>query len=139
MNGRTILIVGAIFGFTGVLAGTFGAHGLEPILKQWHGSSDRLPTWEIAVRYQMYHALALLALCGISHHYHGNQKLLGIVGWLFTIGTLIFSGTLYGLVLSGIGILGAITPIGGLLLLAGWLTLTITAFRMQTPSSKRAE
>jgi uncharacterized membrane protein YgdD (TMEM256/DUF423 family) len=87
----------------------------------------RLETWEVAVRYQIYHALALLALGVLASR--GNDHYLGWAAKLFIAGVTIFSGCLYALVLSGVKILGAIVPIGGTCLIAGWILLAIAAWK----------
>lgn len=106
--------VAAVLGATAVAAGAFGAHALVDVL-----TPDRLDTWNTAARYQLIHAVALLALSGFDVRRRGR------VAALWTAGTLIFSGSLYLLCLSGIGVLGAITPIGGVLLIAGWCALAL--------------
>ena len=119
--GRVFLIIAAALGFTGVAAGAFGAHGLKKILEP-----DLLAVFETGVRYQMYHALALgIVACMTS--FAGKRKLLHAAGWLFIAGVVVFSGSLYALALSGIRVLGAITPIGGLAFLGGWLVLIFAA------------
>jgi uncharacterized membrane protein YgdD (TMEM256/DUF423 family) len=85
-----------------------------------------LSVFETGVRYQMYHALAILVVASAMGHF-GNARLLGIAGWLFTAGIVLFSGSLYALALSDIRILGAVTPLGGLLFLAGWGALLVFA------------
>lgn len=104
-----LLRVSALFGLLGVGLGAFGAHGLEKVIDD----PERLATWDTAVFYHLVHAvmLYLIAVGGILRR----------GAWIaMACGVLIFSGSLYVLVLSGIKWLGAITPIGGLLLLAGW-------------------
>lgn len=137
------MIIGCWLGATGVAAGAFGAHGLESYLaKQAQAESTvegvqagdssaqtpqrRLHTFEVAVRYQIYHALALVAvgLVGLATSRRGAANL---AGWLFLIGVAIFSGLLYALVLSGQRWLGAIVPIGGVSLIAGWVALAWAA------------
>jgi uncharacterized membrane protein YgdD (TMEM256/DUF423 family) len=113
---RTFLVSGALLGALAVAAGAFGAHALKDRL-----SPDLASTYELAVRYQMYHALALLAVGVVLARFPGWA--VQVAGWLFLAGTLIFSGTLYLLVLTGTRWLGAITPIGGTALLLGWLAL----------------
>src|SRR5690349_16672825 len=108
---RTFLLVGAVLGFLGVSFGAFGAHALKSRL-----STDMLAVFETAVRYQMYHAFALLIVAAAIGHI-GNARLLVISGWSFVAGTLLFSGSLFALALTGVGVLGAITPIGGLFFL----------------------
>lgn len=118
------LAVGAIFGLLGVGAGAFGAHALADMLQ----ASGREATFETAVRYQMYHALALVAV-SIFQGQAPQSGLLSWSGWLFVVGTLIFSGSLYLLILTGQRWLGAVTPIGGVAFLAGWLLLFLFAWR----------
>ena len=113
---RTFVLWGSLFGFLGVGAGAFGAHVLKARL-----SPAMLETFEVAVRYQMFHALALLAV-GIWLRTEASPALCW-AGWSFVAWVVIFSGSLYLLVLTGIRWLGAITPIGGLALLAGWCCL----------------
>jgi len=108
--------LGSLLGFSGVAFGAFGAHALKGRL-----DAEMLATFEVGVRYQMYHALALLAVGWACTRWPG--ALLIASGWLFVAGTAVFSGSLYALSLSGVRWLGAITPIGGLALLAGWLCL----------------
>jgi uncharacterized membrane protein YgdD (TMEM256/DUF423 family) len=117
---RTFLLIGAIAGFIGVALGAFGAHGLRSRL-----SVDMLAVFETGVRYQMYHALAILIVALALARIDG--WLIRAAGWLFTAGIVMFSGSLYALALSGISVLGAVTPIGGLAFLAGWACLAIAA------------
>jgi uncharacterized membrane protein YgdD (TMEM256/DUF423 family) len=119
---RTFVFVGALMGFVGVGLGAFGAHGLRGRL-----SPDMLAVFETAVRYQMYHALALLAVAAMMSRGAEGRAVL-VAGWSFIAGILIFSGSLYALALTGVTMLGAITPIGGLAFLAGWVALAIAAF-----------
>ena len=101
--------------------GAFGAHALRNRL-----SPDMLAVFETGVRYQMYHAFAILIVAAAIGHF-GNARLLGAAGWSFTAGVVLFSGSLYALALSDVTTLGAITPIGGLLFLLGWALLGIFA------------
>ncbi|MBN1669110.1 MAG: DUF423 domain-containing protein [Anaerolineales bacterium] len=121
---KNFFIIGSILGGIAVATGAFGAHGLKNLV-----SAEALETWDKAVRYQMYHALALLLLAWAISHWPAQARLLGIGGWLFLAGVLLFSGSLYLLVLSGIKWLGAITPLGGVAFVAGWLCLLIAAWR----------
>src|SRR5205814_7397108 len=118
---RTFLLIGAIFGFLGVAFGAFGAHALRSRL-----SPEMLAVFETGVRYQMYHAFAVLIIAAAIGHI-GSARLLVLAGWFFFAGVLLFSGSLYVLALSGMGILGAVTPIGGLLFLIGWACLALFA------------
>ena len=115
---RAFALAGALSAFIAVAAGAFGAHALRARLP-----ADLLAVFETGARYQMYHALALLAVAWASNHWPGTP--LRLAGWLFIGGTLLFSGSLYLLALTGARWLGAITPLGGLLFLAGWAALAI--------------
>lgn len=110
---RRLFAVGAVLAGLGVGLGAFGAHGLEGVLPP----SD-LATFETAVRYQLLHGLALLGLSLASTL--AVRPGLVRAGWIMVGGVAVFSGSLYALVASGVGVLGAVTPIGGLLLLAAW-------------------
>lgn len=118
---RTLIATGAISAFIGVALGAFAAHGLKKRL-----APDMLGVFEIGVRYQLYHALALLGAGAAAARLDSDA--LHAAGWLFVIGTLVFSGSLYVLALSGRKWLGAVTPLGGLALLAGWVCLARAAF-----------
>jgi uncharacterized membrane protein YgdD (TMEM256/DUF423 family) len=117
----TFMLIGSLAGFVGVGAGAFGAHGLRSRL-----SPDMLGIFETAVRYQMYHALALLITAVVVGRV-GDARLLTVAGWSFITGIVLFSGSLYALALTGITGLGAITPIGGLAFLIGWGCLAVFA------------
>ena len=107
---------GAAFMFMSVAAGAFGAHSLKTRL-----SPEMLAVFETGARYQAYHGLALLALAALR----GPDK----AGWCFLAGTVLFSGSLYALALGGPRVLGAVTPLGGLLFLAGWAWVLVESFR----------
>lgn len=119
---RTFALIGGLLGFVAVAAGAFGAHALRGRL-----TPDDLATFETAARYQMFHALALLAAAWAAGRWPGTAA--SAAGWLFLAGTVVFSGSLYLLVLTGQRWLGAVTPLGGLTLLAGWLALAWAAAR----------
>ncbi|MFH0783653.1 MAG: DUF423 domain-containing protein [Pseudomonadota bacterium] len=119
---RIFLIIGALSAFTGVAAGAFGAHGLKSRL-----SPEMLLVFEVGVRYQMYHAFALLMSAWMVSKWPSSLITTG--GWLFVVGTLLFSGSLYLLSMSGIRWLGAITPLGGLAFLAGWICIAWGVWR----------
>lgn len=108
--------LGAVFAFLGVMLGAFGAHALRSKLEP-----RMLEVFETGVRYQMYHAFALMATAWAISQWPGGPN--QIAGWFFVAGIVVFSGSLYGLTLSGMRGLGAITPLGGLMFLAGWLCL----------------
>lgn len=113
---RFFLSCGAIAGFLAVALGAFAAHALRNRV-----APDLLAIFETGVRYQMYHALALVTVGLLSER--NPQPALRVAGWAFVTGTILFSGSLYALALSGVRVLGAITPIGGVALLVGWLAL----------------
>lgn len=113
---RTFALWGAVFALIAVALGAFGAHALESRVEP-----RDIEIWETAVRYQMWHALALLVLAALTTRWPGGGTVLA--GWSFVAGILIFSGSLYALVGTGIRGLGAITPIGGLAFLLGWAAL----------------
>ena len=119
---RVFFALGSASALVAVAAGAFGAHGLRARL-----TPDLLAVFETETRYQMYHALALLAVAWATTRWPGPWPLRA--GWLFAIGTVIFSGSLYALALSGIRWLGAITPLGGAAFLAGWACLLLGALR----------
>jgi uncharacterized membrane protein YgdD (TMEM256/DUF423 family) len=117
---RLFTTIGALSGAMGVAAGAFGAHALrarvEPRL---------LEVFETGARYQLYHALALLAVAWASSRWPGT--LTTAAGWLFVAGTVLFSGSLYAMTLTGVRALGAITPLGGVAFIAGWVCLAVAA------------
>jgi uncharacterized membrane protein YgdD (TMEM256/DUF423 family) len=115
---RAFALAGALSAFIAVAAGAFGAHALRARL-----APDLLTAFETGARYQMYHALALFAVAWAVNHWPGVP--VRAAGWLFIGGTLLFSGSLYLLALTGTRWLGAVTPLGGLLLLAGWTALVV--------------
>ena len=119
---KYFFLAGAILAGLAVVFGAFGAHMLESKV-----SASRLSTFETGVQYQMYHALALLIVGYISMSHPG---LLNSAGYCFLAGTIIFSGSLYLLVLTDTGWLGAITPIGGVLFILGWVFLAIKSFQL---------
>jgi uncharacterized membrane protein YgdD (TMEM256/DUF423 family) len=122
MNGTTWIRIGTAFGFLGVAMGAFGAHGFKDRLT----SLGTAGNFETAAQYQMYHALALLAV-GLVGSFSRGSTTLSVAGWSFSLGILIFSGSLYILSLSGLKWLGAITPIGGVAFLVGWAALAVAA------------
>ena len=114
--------LGCVVAALAVAIGAFGAHGLAARV-----SEQDLATFEIGVRYHMYHALALLAVGWAQTRWEGPA--IQVAGWLFVAGIVVFSGSLYVLVLTGQRWLGAITPIGGVALIAGWAVLAWATFR----------
>ena len=122
---RIFLSVGGLSGCLAVAAGAFGAHALRDRL-----SADLLDVFQTGASYQMYHALALLAVGILLPRFSiGGSPWLNAAGWLFLAGTLLFSGSLYALALSGARWLGAITPLGGVAFLLGWLALAFGVWR----------
>ena len=119
---RTFLLIGALAGVVGVALGAFAAHGLRGRL-----SPEMLAVFETGVRYHMYHALALLLTSALMGRVAG--RLIVAAGWFFTAGIVLFSGSLYLLATTGLTILGAITPIGGVAFLLGWACLAIASVR----------
>ena len=119
---RLFVFAGAVSAFVSVAAGAFGAHALRARL-----APDLLAAFETGARYQMYHALALLVVAWAAGRWPG--PLVAWSGGLFLAGTLLFSGSLYALALTGARWLGAVTPLGGLCFLAGWLSLALAARR----------
>lgn len=130
MNGALWIGCGATFGFIGVVLGAFGAHALKGRL-----DPSLLAVWQTAVVYQFHHALALLAVGLLLRGTQAPLPLLNAAGLLFSGGILLFSGSLYALCLSGVRVLGAITPLGGLLFLAGWACLFWAAWRLGLASA----
>jgi uncharacterized membrane protein YgdD (TMEM256/DUF423 family) len=117
-------VLGAALAALSVVFGAFGAHGLEKHLQD----AKLLATFETAARYQFYHALGLILVFILSQYGLAN-KWLNIGGWLMIFGTLLFSGSLYCYVLTGIKIFAMITPIGGLLMILAWLAIVISAVK----------
>ena len=122
MSQQIFIITGALFGMLAILFGAFGAHALKKIL-----SEDQLKSFETGVKYQMYHAIVLLVL-GFNFEFSTSAMY-----WCFTLGILLFSFSIYGLVLSDakgkkLRFLGPITPIGGLLFVVGWLLIVLRAW-----------
>jgi uncharacterized membrane protein YgdD (TMEM256/DUF423 family) len=114
---RLFFVLGGLSAGSAVALGAFGAHALKARL-----SPDVLAAYETGVRYQMFHALALMAVAWAGTRWP-NSAAITASGWLFVAGTLLFSGSLYALSLSGVRGLGAVTPIGGLAWLLGWVAL----------------
>jgi uncharacterized membrane protein YgdD (TMEM256/DUF423 family) len=128
MNQNTTLLFATFLGATAVALGAFGAHALKPTLS----ALGTTQTFELASRYHFYHALALLG-CGIMMHYLPSTTF-QYAALFFVIGIVFFSGSLYAMSLLKYRWLGPITPIGGVFLIAGWVTLFIGVFKARTPS-----
>jgi uncharacterized membrane protein YgdD (TMEM256/DUF423 family) len=123
MNQRTTLASGILMAGLGVCVGAFGAHALKDILE----SAGRTHTFELAVRYQFYHAFALL-ITGLLMMHFPSKKLV-YASWSFLTGILFFSGSLYALCFTGVTVLGAVTPLGGLFFIAGWILLLLSIIK----------
>ena len=119
---RTFALIGSLLAMVAVVFGAFGAHALRGRL-----SPEDLVTFETGVRYQMYHALALLAVAWAASRWPSGATT--AAGWLFVLGIVVFSGSLYLLVLTGQRWLGAVTPLGGLAMIGGWASLAWAIFR----------
>jgi len=119
---RTFLAAAAISAAISVAAGAFGAHALKARLSQ-----DLLAIFETGARYQMYHAMGLAFAAWTASRSGGAAA--AWAGWLFLAGTLLFSGSLYALALTGVRALGAVTPFGGVAFIAGWIALAVAALR----------
>ena len=115
------IAIGALFGLLAVALGAFGAHALRSRL-----AAEQLAVFQTGVQYQMYHALALIGV-GVWLKMQPGRGLLTSAGWLFVVGIVLFSGSLYILTLSGQRKFGAITPLGGLAMMVGWLLVLVSA------------
>ncbi len=118
--GLALFRTGAALGFSAVALGAFGTHALRDRL-----SEELMRVWQTGTQYQLAHAL-VVCLCGWISNCTGSKRI-EAAGWFFAVGVLLFSGSLYTLSLSGIRALGAITPLGGLALLIGWLILAFSS------------
>ena len=119
---RTWFVCGSALAFFSTAFGAFGAHSLRGRL-----TADALAVFETGVRYQMYHALALFAVAYAAQRWGGS--FVTASGWLFVAGIVLFSGSLYVLSITGIRVLGAVTPFGGVCFLGGWACLVVAAWR----------
>lgn len=138
MNAKTWLVLGASLGALGVAAGTFGVHYLPKYLEAAGAIAaiaERQQWWETGVRYQMYHALALLGVAWVADR--RKTLLPGLAGMAMFAGTIIFSGCLYALGLTGVRVIGAIVPIGGVLFIAGWTLLAFAGIGLVEESQQK--
>jgi len=119
---RFLLVAGAVSAFVAVALGAFAAHGLKATLP-----ADLLAVFEVGVRYQMYHALGLIGVGCLLTRY--PSRLLAASGMLFLVGTLVFSGSLYVLAMTGLRALGIVTPFGGAAFLCGWACFALALWR----------
>jgi uncharacterized membrane protein YgdD (TMEM256/DUF423 family) len=124
MFSRWVLSAGAGFALLAVVLGAFAAHGLKAVL-----DAHQLALFETASRYQMYHALALLVVGVMLTNPQFSRSLLKIAAFAFILGIILFSGSLYLLALVGVSWLGAITPLGGIAFLSGWLLMMVAALK----------
>lgn len=122
---KKFIVTGALHGFLAVALGAFGAHALKDVVDEYG-----LSIWETAVQYQMFHATGLLVIgLLMSSKLLGEVKQLKLAGIFFNLGIVFFAGSLYVLAVSGIKVLGAITPIGGVLFLVGWVLIIVSALK----------
>lgn len=144
MTGNGWMATGALSAGIAVICGAFAAHGLDKTLAEKYAGQTRVVTGEeipasrkylgdfrTAAEYQMYHALGMLAVGALLMSNASTAA--NVAGWSFLIGTLLFSGSLYALVLTGVTKLGMITPIGGLLFIIGWAALAMAALKSASP------
>ncbi len=124
VNARLLMSIAATYGLVAVLLGAFAAHGLKEVL-----SASSLASWQTGVTYQMTHALVLLVI-GLWLR-QGGSNLVKVAGVLFAIGVLVFSGSIYALVLLQVSWLGLVTPLGGLCLIAGWGCMLVAAVQSE--------
>lgn len=120
---KIFVVLGSLSALLGVGLGAFGAHGLKARVEP-----EMLAVWETGVLYHLIHALGLV-LIGILCHLLPDAPLIRVAGWMLVTGTLLFSGSLYILVLSNVRILGMITPLGGIAFIVGWLLLALAVLR----------
>ena len=119
---KPLLIAGILLGGSGVVLGAFGAHGLETAL-----TADQLDSWKTGVLYQLFHAVVILLVA----HWAKSETSAWLLraGWLLVGGVILFSGSIYGLLLTGMSWLGPVTPLGGVAFVAGWAALLWTAIK----------
>ncbi len=125
---RIFLILSGVFGFLGVALGAFGAHALRAYLEKLPDGAKRAEWWETASRYHLIHALAIAVAAYLAARAPGGAST--AAGYCFAGGILLFSGSLYTMTLTGIRVLGAVTPFGGLLMMAGWIAVMIAALQL---------
>lgn len=128
---RLLMVLAASLGFLGVALGAFGAHGVKKLLEGADDAAQRLGWWETASKYHLIHALAIGLTAVLAAHVEGAAP--KAAGWLFAAGVLVFSGSLYAMTLTNVKLLGMVTPIGGLLLLAAWALVAYSALKLGRP------
>lgn len=129
---RLFVVLSGLLGFSAVALGAFGAHGLRSRLESLPDGVKRLEWWNTAAHYHLTHALALALAAWLVHRGAGASAV--VAGWSFIAGVLLFSGSLYLMTITGQTKLGAITPLGGLLLLAGWGAVVTAGWRLSSGS-----
>jgi len=129
---RIFVILSGLLGLTAVALGAFGAHGLHRRLGTLPDVAKRLEWWSTAAHYHLTHALAVALAAWLVERTAGAPAT--VAGWSFSAGIVVFSGSLYAMALTGQTRLGAITPIGGLLLLIGWVGVVVAGVRLGSPS-----
>jgi uncharacterized membrane protein YgdD (TMEM256/DUF423 family) len=125
---RLFLILSGVYGFLGVALGAFGAHGLKGFLAKVEDGAQRSAWWETASQYHLIHAVALAAAAYVAARSPGGAST--VAGFCMAAGVVVFSGSLYAMTLTGVRVLGAVTPLGGVLMLAGWVALGVAAYRI---------
>lgn len=125
---RIFIIVSGLLGFSAVALGAFGAHGLRSRLDALPDGAKRLEWWSTAAHYHLIHALALAVAAWLVQR--GAGATAQAAGWCFVVGVALFSGSLYVMTITGQTKLGAVTPIGGLFLLAGWAAVVVAGVRL---------
>lgn len=128
---RSLFLLCAVLGFTGVALGAFGAHGLKTSLEGLGDGAQRLAWWDTGARYHLWHALAVGLAALLSAQV--RSPLPRVAGYLFLAGIVLFSGSLYVMALTGVRALGAVTPFGGFSMLLGWTFLGLAGRRLKAP------
>jgi uncharacterized membrane protein YgdD (TMEM256/DUF423 family) len=131
---RSLTLLSAVLGFTGVALGAFGAHGVKSMVEALPDGVQRLAWWETGARYHLFHALAVGLAAVLAAQVRGSSAP-AYAAWCFFIGVTLFSGSLYVMTLTGVRALGAVTPLGGLFLLAGWALLARGAWLLADSSA----
>jgi uncharacterized membrane protein YgdD (TMEM256/DUF423 family) len=129
---RQLALLSAILGFTGVGFGAFGAHALKNAVEGLADGAQRLAWWDTGARYHLVHAVAVGVMAVLAAQLGTRMPI--VAGWLFALGVLLFSGSLYVMGATGIRWLGAVTPLGGIAMLVGWTLMALAAWRIQAPT-----
>lgn len=122
---RRFTLVACVLGFTAVGLGAMGAHGIKAMLADASDAAQRLGWWETGARYHFFHALAVGLVAAVADK--TPHRAASWAAWLFVAGTLLFSGSLYVMTVTGVKALGAVTPLGGVCFLSGWVALGVAA------------